>query len=449
MAIHAISGAPGGGKTSLAMEELARQIALNEAAAKAGKPALVVERADGSKLELAQRPLYVANVDGLVDGGDKYSALPDPSTWNHVAEGDYCDCLNGTHQVLLQEGLRPDGTERESERFREELGKRRLHGHVIPDGSWILVDEAWTHFGHTNDARGKAPPLHVQALAEHRHRAIDFCWTFQGPSQIYPFVRPLIAPHWHTVARFGQFIDVYKWGEFVEDVKSQGMRDRAQKEPRALPTKQRSMYRSASAHTGRPKFPKKMIYGIAAMLAAVPLIYYAVSSFTPDAMAERGTGKAPEARLRADGASADGPGKGKPADEPMTAKEWAERLVPRIAGLHGSQPIFDVRQVTTSPRTLCMISGEFPNERCRCFTEQATPILDVLDSACRTWARDGLYDPFREDPESQGPRGFQPQGPQTGQELVSEADLQLAAAGRSAAPASPPPPPAPGVLVLP
>ncbi|KFA32064.1 hypothetical protein KWG_0108740, partial [Xanthomonas vasicola pv. vasculorum NCPPB 1381] len=69
------------------------------------------------------------------------------------------------------------------------------------------------------------------------HRGLDFVWTTQQPNQLYPFVRGLIGAHTHVVRRFGtKMIDVFRWGELNEEIKSSAKRDLAQRTTRLLPS---------------------------------------------------------------------------------------------------------------------------------------------------------------------------------------------------------------------
>lgn len=357
MPFHLITGIPGHGKTSLAMELLLQAVQANNAAIKSGRPILADEdgnaiflNPDGSPM--LHRPIYAAGIDGLEPG--LAEPLDDPTQWEK-----------------------------------------------LPHGSLIFLDEVWKWFGHLQDARGKPPPLHVQGIAEHRHMGLDFVATSQGPNQIYPFVRPLIGPHWHVVRRFGSpLIDVYKWGELVEEVQSQGMRDRGVKETRTLPTAGRKHYKSASAHTIKMRFPLKMIVGIAAFVV-VPIVgYFAFQALRPSAITAGITG-APEPDLSGDGAKLEEGPRSKAAG--LSVEEYAKLLTPRIAGVHGSQPIFDGRSVQAIPQQLCFITGEPPATRCRCVTEQLTPVKDVQDEVCRDWALFGRYDPYKAPPDGAAP----------------------------------------------
>ncbi|WP_237761551.1 zonular occludens toxin domain-containing protein [Stenotrophomonas maltophilia] len=150
------------------------------------KPALMMERLV-AEAKAANRPIFAVGIDGLDPG--LATVLDDARHWNDKdAEGDY----------------------------------------IVPNGSLIFVDEAWKWFGHLHDATRQQTPRHVLELAEHRHRGLDFVWTTQQPNQLYPFVRGLIGAHSHVVRRFGtKMLDVYRWGELNEEIKSLAKRDMA------------------------------------------------------------------------------------------------------------------------------------------------------------------------------------------------------------------------------
>lgn len=340
MPVHGVSGIPGHGKTSLMMEALAAAAALNAKHVLSGKHQIVV-----NGVKLIERPLYACGIDGLQDG--LCGILENPTQWQD-----------------------------------------------LPDGSLVFVDEAWKWFGHQDDARGAKPPAHVTGFAEHRHRGMDFWMTFQSPKQLYPFLRPLVGPHSHVVRRFGsQLIDVYTWGELVEDVQSQGYRDRAVKVTRTLPTKQRSLYKSASAHTIKTRIPLKMIAALVCVVLAVPVIVMTVKHLRPKAITAGVTG-APDAGLPADGAATTG----KNPKAPMTVDEYVAQFVPRVAGVHGSEPIFDGREVQAQPATYCISSQDGVNSSCHCLSEQGTPVRDIQAATCLEWARNGRYDPYKAAP---------------------------------------------------
>lgn len=273
-----------------------------------------------------------------------------------------------------------------------------------PDGALIFIDEAWKWFGHLHNASRQQTPPHVLALAEHRHRGFDFVWTTQGPGQLYPFARTLIGEHWHVVRKFGTTMqEVYKWGELVEDVKSQTNRDRGVKQITSLKADTFDLFTSASEHTIKAKIPWKVWALPALLVAAVLAIWWAFLLLRPEAMAapvaEGEAAGSPAAPQSAPAAPATGR-----RDKIETLDDYLTRLVVRAPGLHGSQPIFDGREARAEPRTFCVMSGgDNGDESCRCYTEQVTRLFDVRDDVCRHMARWGGYDAFLAPMEGQEP----------------------------------------------
>lgn len=352
MPIEIYTGKPGNGKTALMMERLI---------------------AEATKKE--PRPLFAYGIDGLEPG--LATVLKDPREWNAVKPGEVCTC----HDT-------------------DDSGP--CNSHVIPNGSLIFIDEAWKWFGHLHDASRQATPGHVLALAEHRHRGIDMIWTAQGPNQIYPFARPLIADHYHTVRRFGtQVIDVFKWEELQEEVKSTARRDLAIRQTRALPKSVFGRYKSAEEHTIKRKLPWRLLWipllpiGIA---VCGWLVYTSLRPGAAPAAAEEAGAAAPAAPP----ASAT-PGVAAAQRRPATLTEYAEAHLPRFASMPWSAPVFDDRSPTVDPQLYCMSSsggldalGDWREPSCTCLTEQGTA-YDISPGECRRVARLGMpYNPYRE-----------------------------------------------------
>lgn len=354
MPIELYTGKPGNGKTALMMERLV------------------------AEAKRAARPIFASGIDGLQPG--LATVLEDPRRWNDLTTDRAPDCTCDKHA--------------------------EPHAHVLPNGALWFVDEAWKWFGHLHDATRQATPPHVLALAEHRHRGIDMIWTTQGPGQIYPFARPLIADHRHCVRRFGtSIIDVFHWEELQEDVKSAPKREAAQRTTRALPKAVFGTYKSADLHTIKARVPLKVWALPVLVVAAGVLLWFAVSWLRPDNFAADLTDAEGSAAAQAapslstgDGAHASG-GKRTYA----TVEDYIAAHQPRIATLPWSAPIYDGRDVTSDPQVYCMASeagtdaqGDYRAGSCRCTTEQGTPYA-LTDAECRMIARHGPpYNPYRE-----------------------------------------------------
>lgn len=293
--------------------------------------------------EKGDRPIVVAGLDGLVDG--PWTILDDPTKWQ--------DC---------------------------------------EDGSLIFVDEAWKWFGHLHDARGAKTPQHVLALAEHRHRGIDFVWTTQAPAQLYPFARQLIAEHTHIVRKAGTgACELYTWPELQDDVKGVASRGRAHRTFWMHPKKLFDMYKSASINTIKPKLPWAKLAIIPGLLLALGFcVWYVLDYF---------------ARLD-EGAQVVEPSAARPVltqwDDVTVIPQTADLRVtdplafirPRIPGLPWTAPAYDDVPMADPPRYWCFISHKQPESTCRCVTDQGTTYM-LPDALCRVAATEGVYDPIR------------------------------------------------------
>lgn len=357
MPIESFTGLPGNGKTALMVEDLIEQSKKGE------------------------RPIFAAGIDGLAPG--LATLLPDPVKWNAVKPGERCTC----HDT-------------------EDSGP--CDAHIVPNGALIYVDEAWKWFGHLHNATHQKTPEHVLQLAEHRHRGIDFKWTFQQPNQIYPFARGLMAEHHHVVRRFGtKFIDVFTWSELNEDVKSAAKREAAQRKTRMLPAQVFDQYKSAEVHTIKRRIPLKVLALPVIAVVAVVLAYLAVNSLRPENMTKSLGVKSESAN---DVASKGGSGGERVAREGEAkpprykdAFDYAKAHLPRLGVMPWSASIYDERGITGDPQLYCMSSsegqaddGEWKDYTCTCLTEQGTAYT-LTQAECRNIARYGpAYNPYKE-----------------------------------------------------
>lgn len=363
MPIELFTGQPGNGKTALMMERLV------------------------AEAKAASRPIFAAGINGLSPG--LATVLDDPTRWNEIDPTVEGTCVCGIE-------FTPDGTPI----------PRPPHAHtLVPDGSLIFVDEAWKYFGHLHNATNQKTPKHVLALSEHRHRGIDFVWTTQQPNQLYPFIRGLIGSHAHVVRRFGtKMIDVYRWGELNEEIKSSAKRELAQRTTRLLPSQIYGQYKSAEVHTIKARIPFKVMLLPVLAVAAIVFAYLAYTSLRPSSFVG-GEGKEGAQSASADAA----PSPFRPAGAKEGAPRWptaaayAKDHLPRISTMPWTAPVFDERQARSDPQLICMSSlegldaqGVRQEASCRCLTEQGTA-YELSQPECRTLARNGpVYNPYRE-----------------------------------------------------
>lgn len=269
----------------------------------------------------------------------------------------------------------------------------------LPDGAVALVDECYEHGMLPKRPPSAAVPKHVQELAKHRHRGIDFIFVCQSPDkQMDSFTHDLIEEHTHVRRRFGtKHVHLRRFDRF---------------EPRpekvaplvltrtTLPKKAMGTYQSTELDTTEKKIP----WYFYALGVGVPVgVVYILWVF--GGMSERLTGSpakpaisATQGESRSTEASADGvPAAVEPV---MTAAEYAKRFVARIPSQPWTAPAYDQLQVASeAPRIFCMSGGSQTSGTCNCLTEQGTRYkLDV--ETCRLIAIEGQYEPFRDEREN-------------------------------------------------
>ncbi|MDR7135726.1 hypothetical protein J2X06_002944 [Lysobacter niastensis] len=352
MPIEVRTGKPGNGKTAFLMVDLMADV------------------------QKAERPIVASGIDGLQPG--LATVLDDPTTWNDIDPAGPPECNCDKHP--------------------------EPHAHVLRNGAKWYVDEAWKWFGHLQNAARQQNPAHVLALAEHRHRGIDMVWTTQGPSQLFPFARPLIAEHRHYVRRYNtSFVDVFKWEELQDEVKNPARREAGMRSTVSLPKQVFGTYKSASEHTMKAKIPLQ-VYAVPVMILAVIAMGWGVFSWLkPDADAQDNTGAGAAMESAAADPSQAVPGDRASAPKYATVDDYITAHKPRISTAPWTAPVFDDRSATSDPQLICMqagagedVSGAHREESCSCRTEQGTP-YKVTDAECRMIARQGApYNPYRE-----------------------------------------------------
>lgn len=274
----------------------------------------------------------------------------------------------------------------------------------LPDGAVALVDEAYEHQMLPKRAPGAAVPPHVQELAKHRHRGLDFIFISQSPdTQCDQFVRDLIERHVHVRRKFGT-----KWVQLREFDRFEANAERA------LPILTRNVhltkgkkslgtYQSTEMDTTERRVPWYYYLFIVGVPAAAFFMWYVFGK-----MGDRLTGGALPAQssqsTQVAGAVGNGAGATVPAVRAtLTADEYVASFTPRIPSQPWSAPAYDHKLSVSSepPRLFCMYSapgelvdGEWrENSSCTCLTEQGSRYLLEMQQ-CSYVARHGQYEPY-------------------------------------------------------
>jgi len=275
--------------------------------------------------------------------------------------------------------------------------------HINPafDNAIILVDEAYEHGMFPRRPPGRAVPDHIQQVAKHRHRGIDFIMISQSPKkQMDDFLHDLIEEHYHIRRRYGlPFVHWKRWDRFEPNPEK----------ATPLTTKRRTypkhifkLYTSTKYDTSEKRVPWFYWAAIALVIAVVVGSIYAVKRV--DNRMNHSAINGADQRQRADGAPATGatPGaEAAPGKSRGTKEDYVQSLMPRVVAQPWTAPIYDGLAVPSDPpRLFCMASGEgrdgageVQRQSCTCVTEQGT-LHDVEFVDCKRIATRGQYEPF-------------------------------------------------------
>ncbi|MBL8642972.1 MAG: hypothetical protein JNK21_03485 [Rhodospirillaceae bacterium] len=306
----------------------------------AGKTLRAVERL---RAAVGSRPVYVCGIEGLTIPG--VLPLADPHTWAD-----------------------------------------------LPDGSLVVVDEAWRHYPRNKPGTPPIPP--VANLAEHRHRGFDFIIVTQGPTQIDTFVRSLVSEHEHVSRRFGtHHASVWRWGAAVTDVNGSGERAKALQVEWRYPKDVFELYKSASLHTVKRRIPFRVLLFPVLAVAVLGTLGYWILRDPAEAAAVKEEQRTPVAL----------PGTVAPSPQGKrsyaTPEEWIAAHTPRVPTMPWSAPIYDGLSPSELPIPMCVINHD--KGTCICRTEQGTR-YDLPGSICRRIAFEGLYNPYKRATPSRG-----------------------------------------------
>lgn len=274
--------------------------------------------------------------------------------------------------------------------------------YFLPDGAVALVDEAYEHGMLPKRPPGSKVPHHVEQLAKHRHRGLDFIFVSQSPDkQCDQFVQDLIERHIHVRRRFGtSYVHLREFDRY--EAQAEKATPLSIKRT-TLPKRAMGTYKSTELDTTERKIPWYYIALPIAAALALFLMYYTFGS-----MGERlGGGDAAKASSQkasaADGASATAAAGG--IRDSISPAQYASRFIPRVPSQPWSAPAYDevLTLPTEAPRLFCMSAregfdavGNALPASCTCLTEQGTR-YEVDIGACFFIARRGQYEPFRDE----------------------------------------------------
>ncbi|MEL1264407.1 zonular occludens toxin domain-containing protein [Pseudoxanthomonas putridarboris] len=269
----------------------------------------------------------------------------------------------------------------------------------LPDGAVALVDEAYEHGMLPKRPPGSKVPHHVEQLAKHRHRGLDFVFVSQSPDkQCDQFVHDLIERHIHVRRRFGtKYVTLREFDRFEAHAEKATPLVIRRK---TLPKRPMGTYQSTEMDTTEVRIP----WYFWALGVAVPLALF-LMWYTFGNMNKRLGGATPPAHAATlnagpapHGAAATG---GVGTAEPVTPDEYEKRFTPLVASMPWSAPAYDrLAPPQEAPRIFCMSAkegvvegGDVVLDSCTCLTDQGTT-YPLEFQQCAHIARHGQYEPY-------------------------------------------------------
>ena len=276
-----------------------------------------------------------------------------------------------------------------------------LKWYECPSGSIILIDESQKIF--RARTMGSVPPMHVTELEEHRHKGIDLFFGTQHPALIDPAVRKLTQTHRHLIRIFGMEVStVHKWNGIKENPDRSSSRLDSEKTKWAFDKSLYGQYHSADEHTMKRVIPFRV-----KMLFVLPFVLIACGYFVYSTLVKPKVSTM-EAVTAASSLAVPPPSPGglvhdqrkRTFDAKEDAKLYVQMQTPRVVGLPQTAPKYDeLTKPTRVPVPAICIAY---SNRCKCFSQQATP-MGVPDDMCKNFAEHGYFQEF--DPNGAGGRG--------------------------------------------
>lgn len=228
------TGAPGDGKTLLAISDARDEYKRNLAA-----HALPIGDARHEALRQFWTNIDGINFDGTIPWFRDLSMHPD-----------------------YKESRTADGEKRYSFDWR-----------VLPDGSYIVYDEAHQCFPTTGKPGRSDDPV-IRTMDEARHRGFDFVFVTQYPTKIHHEVRQMVKEHKHLfrAALNLQSAAVWTFSRCISDPYDEKAREGASDVLWNYPEELFRVYKSATVHTHKFQMPKNLKGGFVTLCAIVAVL---------------------------------------------------------------------------------------------------------------------------------------------------------------------------------
>lgn len=255
----------------------------------------------------------------------------------------------------------------------------------LPTNAILIVDECQRVWPVRSSS--KPVPESCTAMETHRHQGVDIVLITQHPGLIDSHIRKLVNEHYHFSRPFGMpFAVQYHSGSGVVSPDSRSELAQCTQSKKPLPKRVWPLYKSAEVHTHKAKVPNVVYFIVFAALLAVYLIWKFLNSYGPS---------------EADSLNNDSsvvqsvPSMPAPVSSRSEDVSWAYLLTPEIAGVPFTAPLYreEAMRVSDVPRIAgCVLIGD----RCRCYTQQGTPIADIPKAVCEQYLSSPPFNHMRQ-----------------------------------------------------
>lgn len=260
-------------------------------------------------------------------------------------------------------------------------------------------------------------PDYVAELETHRHKGIDIFLLTQHPRLIDTNVRALVGHHCHIAKTNLGVRRIIEWERCGDPTLTRDVQS-AVKSVYTLDKNAFGVYKSAEEHTKIRTKLSRVVYAFPVLLAAlIAACFYIYSSWNKrvddveqqkpqiEAQASIPAAGGAVAAPAANGTDAAGqyPPKSEQAGsvrEPPKPHLSEDDYKPAIDGQPWTAPIYNSQNkaIRTMPFPVACVKNQ---NKCTCYTEQATPIKDIAKEQCLDYVANGIYNPYKQTVQNQ------------------------------------------------
>lgn len=143
-----------------------------------------------------------------------------------------------------------------------------------PEGSVVIYDECQEIFP-SNAKPGLVTDERLTGMERHRHTGHDLYFITQAPTFVHHHIRKLVGRHLHLYRPNGmQGANIYTWNFTCDSPNDRQEQERADHEIWKFPKENYKYYKSATVHTHKFRFPKKIGLVIFLILCGASYVGY-------------------------------------------------------------------------------------------------------------------------------------------------------------------------------